>query len=911
MKKKQLLVLSLLMLSPMLLTACDKKESDDTSISQEAADVEITLTYGEDLEEEKLTLKEGETLSLKEYSYKYAGYDVISWSDGTNTYGPEEEITVKKGLHLTASLQKYNSTFVLSKDGTHYIYFRYRGEEEETSVPTSYHGIPVTEISEKAFQAGKSLKKITIGDHITTIGSSIFKGLNNLEEVTLPFLGEAKDDSESTVGRLFGLSIIEIASMPASFKKITLTKQDILPSKAFEDCSSIEEVHLLGTTKISSYAFSNMPALRTIELGEGLKETESQAFNNLDSLESLTLPSSLETFTNSISGTKISSLHFGKSLKKYEYRNLNSSLKEISVDPENPNFSSENDILFNKDKTTLITYPSGKEGDDYTLPSTVTTIGNCAFMGAKLAHIDLSNVKVLEDEAFRSSHLEEIAFPSSLIRMGQTVFSDTHHLTKVTFSSEINGADTLSMGRFTFSSSTALKELTIPSYVKDIPAYFSPTSLEKITFLGSLKSIGDLAFAGTQLTEIETTFDDNATIGERIFNNSGSLSTWKLHFVTGVKNMPTLSEKGFGSFLPAIVCDSEDIVTALKEKWPDVASQIGLEKVSPFVIEDGKLTKFNGDETDVDVVIPEGVTRIGHDCFAKNKFIRSVTLPSTLEGIEQRAFDNCSGLHYVVFTNDDPSNIKSYYVQNGVADRVSDLNLGDDFLYLTNNRETKEKLKSTVFSALRYLVLSKDEVDIHDGYILSNDGKTLIKDYRSRKNYSLPSKNITSLYDYCFAHDNEMNVFDFTGIQSIGEDAFYSSRLESIALPKSVTNVGKEAFGSLDYCTSITIEGAAALGESAFTSDYYLESIDLGEELVSIGSLAFQEISEEVNDGDGLEELVIPASVQDIAEDAFEDAYIQKITCNFTRAYAEETFSSGLGFLDDADNVGEFVFLGE
>ena len=910
MKKKQILLLSLLVLSPMLLTACDEK-SDDASISQQAADVEVVLTYGDPFEEEKVTLKEGQILSLKDYSYIHSGYDVISWNDGNNTYGPEEDVVVKKGLHLTATLEKYDSTFALSKDGTHYIYLRYKEDGEEATVPSFYHGIPVTEVAEKAFQSGKNLKKVTIGDHITTIGTSIFKGLAKIEEITIPFLGETIKDTESTVCRLFGLSQMEISNIPVSFKKITLEKQETLPSKAFENCAYIEEVHLLGTTKISSYAFSNMAVLKCLELGEELKETESAAFNNLEALENLTLPSSLETFTDSIYNTKIASLHFGKSLKEYKFRNLNSSLKEISVDAENPNFSSENGILFNKDKTTLLTYPSGKEGDSYVLPSTVTTVGGCAFMGSKLTHIDLSNVKVLEDEAFRSSHLEEVTFPSSLIRMGQTVFSDTHHLAKVTFASEINGAETLSMGKFTFSSSTALKELTVPSYVKDIPAYFSPDSLEKITFLGSLKSIGDLAFAGTELTEIETTLEDNATIGERIFNGSGSLSTWKLHFVTGAKNMPTLSEKGFGSFLPAIVCDNEEIVALLKEKWPAAASQIGIEKASPFVIEDGKLTKFNGDESDIDVVIPEGVTRIGHDCFAKNKFIRSVTLPSTLEGVEQRAFSECNNLRYVLFTNEDSSNIKSYYVQNGAADRVSDLNLGSDFLYLTRNLETKEKLKNTVSSALKYLVFSQDEVNVQNDYILSSDGKTLIKDFRSKENYTLPNKNITSIYDSCFAQEEKMTNFDFTGIQNIGQEAFYASHLESILLPKSVTNLDAGAFGSLDCCTSLVIQGPAVLGESAFASDYYLESIDLGNELVSIGSLAFQEISEEVNDGSGLEELVIPASVQDIAEDAFEDAYIQKVTCNFTRAYAEETFSSGLGFLEDADNVSEFTFLGE
>jgi len=54
------------------------------------------------------------------------------------------------------------------------------------------------------------------------------------------------------------------------------------------------------------------------------------------------------------------------------------SLTAITVDPLNSVFSSVDGVLFNKGRTTLIGYPGGKVGS-YTIPNSVTSIGNYAF----------------------------------------------------------------------------------------------------------------------------------------------------------------------------------------------------------------------------------------------------------------------------------------------------------------------------------------------------------------------------------------------------------------------------------------------------------------------------------------------------------------------------------------------------
>ena len=59
------------------------------------------------------------------------------------------------------------------------------------------------------------------------------------------------------------------------------------------------------------------------------------------------------------------------------------SLTNISVDSQNPSYSSQDGVLFNKDKTTLLYYPEDKTDASYAVPDTVTTIANYAFNGNK------------------------------------------------------------------------------------------------------------------------------------------------------------------------------------------------------------------------------------------------------------------------------------------------------------------------------------------------------------------------------------------------------------------------------------------------------------------------------------------------------------------------------------------------
>jgi hypothetical protein len=138
-------------------------------------------------------------------------------------------------------------------------------------------------------------------------------------------------------------------------------------------------------------------------------------------------------------------------------------LEEIRVSEDNTAFSTQNGILYDKNKTKLISYPAAKPGDTFDLPSSVTKLGYAAFRNnkyletinglsriqeladmvifadtQKLKEIDLSGLTQpgLPYYTFtRSQALEKVTLSSSITNIGLQCFQDTSTLTEVHFKS--------------------------------------------------------------------------------------------------------------------------------------------------------------------------------------------------------------------------------------------------------------------------------------------------------------------------------------------------------------------------------------------------------------------------------------------------------------------------------------------
>lgn len=120
--------------------------------------------------------------------------------------------------------------------------------------------------------------------------------------------------------------------------------------------------------------------------GKNVLRISGGAFADKDNLSSVTIPntvisigdgafylSGLTTVTIPAKVTTIEEDVFGECFK----------LTTINVDASNTTYTSVEGVLFNKAKTYLLCYPSGKETENYTIPSTVTKIYDDSFVGAQ------------------------------------------------------------------------------------------------------------------------------------------------------------------------------------------------------------------------------------------------------------------------------------------------------------------------------------------------------------------------------------------------------------------------------------------------------------------------------------------------------------------------------------------------
>lgn len=937
-KAKNLLILTLATSSIFAMASCDgnsseggSKDSSDSSLV--ATKFTITFDYGGLQDNVSISVEEGETIKLSDYSYWGFKYDCLSWNDGTNTYGPNDTIEVKANLNLVGKFALLQGTFSLSEDGTYYTFLKLSDSTAtEFSMPTVYHGVPVKGIAANALKSATKLTKVDLGDDLLAIPQGLLEGLS-IEELTLPYLGEDVEDTTNTIGYIFGGSLEQTYYVPTTLKKVTITAQENIPEKAFSDLKQIEEVTLEKATVLNKHAFANNAALTTLNLNEGLKEMCEEAISGAHALTSITLPSTLEIYNNGISSCDVTSLAFPKGLKEYSSRNELQKLESITIEDGNEYYASYDGILFNKDKTKIVTFPAKKAVETYTIPDTVTTVGENAFMYANITSVNLNNVTRIETEGFRYAKLESVTFPSALTYIGQTAFSGESKLTTVNFAETLTGAEKMTLGGFVFSSCEALTALDVPAYITSLPKYFvsGDKALASLTIKGNIESIGEYAFTGlTSLKSLETTFADNATIGEYPFNNSTLLTTWSVHFADGVTNYPTLAEKGFGSVVPAILCDSKEIMTTLKEKWSSVATNIMVNPETYFVTdENGKLTSFIGNEEDFEnhtVTLPEGITDIAPRVFYGKTWIKHLVLPTTLRKIGKNAFASNANLIDIEFTqdftetttdeegNETKTSLLSFYEVNSGEEKVIKIDAANlassSTFFIAKDAAALKDLKALSTSmTMRDRMHAKGELKITDERVTSLDGTELYKDFTDHSDgYSLPD-GVTKIHAHCFENDEHLTSIDLAGVTEIGDYAFSSTAIEELVIPESVTVIGDDSFESIEALLSVKIEGAASIGSYAFASDEYIMTFDLGTKLVSIGDDAFSD-SFQSNDNDGLlAEMVVPASVTEIAEAAFEGAYIDTVKLMFTQEYAEETFENGTNFLEYGDSLGDGGFV--
>lgn len=181
------------------------------------------------------------------------------------------------------------------------------------------------------------------------------------------------------------------------------TKNNIISDDMFDSCDVIQELILPNSVvKISSDIFGVKAKsnIRTITIGQ------------------FTI-GAIDSFYD------VHDLDFKESLGTLAWM---SELEEIIVHPDNPKYSSENGVMYNKDKTILYHVPP-KYKKMLSLPNSLTTIGSHSFVRYSASSVKLPNsVKILEGWAFAYSNLRSIDIGTSVVEIGKSAFVDCNKL---------------------------------------------------------------------------------------------------------------------------------------------------------------------------------------------------------------------------------------------------------------------------------------------------------------------------------------------------------------------------------------------------------------------------------------------------------------------------------------------------
>jgi hypothetical protein len=239
-----------------------------------------------------------------------------------------------------------------------------------------------------------------------------------------------------------------------------------------------------------SQDYTGTLALTGIIIPNGVTTIGDGAFIGCTSLTSVTMPNSVtsigeEAFVE-CSLTSITIPNSVTSIGKWAFEDC-TSLTAINVNSDNTAYSSQDGVLYNKNKTAIIQYPKGKTGA-YTIPNSVTSIGERAFRDC--------------------TSLTSVTIGSGVTSIGRGAFWECTGLTSVTI-----GSGVTSIGEEAFWECTGLTSVTIGSGVTSIgeSAFWFCTSLTSVTIPATVTSIGKNAFRETGLFSVTFATGSNIT----------------------------------------------------------------------------------------------------------------------------------------------------------------------------------------------------------------------------------------------------------------------------------------------------------------------------------------------------------------------------------------------------------------
>ncbi len=706
------------------------------------------------------------------------------------------------------------------------------------------------------YPAGKTDTSFAIPDSVTSIGSSAFDHCSGLTSVMIP-------NSVTSIGTyaFYNCSGLSSVTIPNSVTSIG--------SYAFYFCTSLTSITIPNSvTSIGDDAFSGCTRLTSVTIPNSVTSIGDDAFSGCTRLTSVTIPNSVTsigdyaffyctgltsiTIPNSV--TRIGNLAFVDCTK----------LAAFNVGSTNPNYCSENGVLYNKDKTAILCYPAGKTDASFVIPNSVTSIGSSAFYNCtRLINVTIGNgvASIGKDAFYYCISLQDVTYngmPNEWKKINIATTGNDRLMSAEIYYAGFHG-DCGTNVKWKFSESTGVLSITgsgtMDNYSSssNVPWYEYRSFIQSVTIGNGVKGIGNYAFSGcTGLTSV--TIPNSVTgIGSAAFKGCTGLTgvyitdlaAWcKLSFASSDVNPLYYAKKLYlnGSLVTSL--DIPGSVTSIGSyafynctdltsvTIPNSVTSVGIcvfrgctglaainvGGANPnYCSENGVLYNkdktailcYPAEKTDTSFVIPNSVKSIESYAFEGCHGLESITIPIDVTSIGNYAFYGCSALKNV-----------SYGGHSGEWGKIS---IGTNNTPLTSAART-------------YAYHYKGSCGENVNWTLNTDtGVLSITGFGAMSGYSSSG---APWYSY---RSSIKTVSIGTGVTSIGSYAFSGcTGLTSVTIPNSVTSIGNYAFFDCESLTSVTIpDSVTSIGSCAFSDCTGLTSVTLGKKVNSIGFHAF------------------------------------------------------------------------
>lgn len=561
------------------------------------------------------------------------------------------------GKHLLDAKETLAGVYEV-KEGTLTIAeyaFSYCDELTNVIIPES-----VKTIGEDAFKSCESLENVILSEGLMTIGGYAFGYCKSLISIIIP-------DSVTNIGHYAFKGCESLATVSIG-KNINSIGDSI-----FEACPNIIEA-TIAMKEIPSELFIYKNNLKKVSLKEGVEKIYDEAFANCTYLETINFPNSLKymgknilmntawfnykakgviVYDNWLYGFKGDETNITIPVSKYirgiAYRMFSGdkNIVAFNVDEANPYLSSENGILFNKEKTSLMVYPCGKSELSYAIPDTVEEIMPQAFYQSKITSVVIpDSVITIGENAFYNSNVININLGSNIKNIGSSAFycsrwedeTGKHvYIKDIEAWCEIDFANGAANPLYIYDDEI---ERQGPAYL-----YVNDDKISSVDKLDKITKIKPFAFYNCDnLTNIDLSGID--TVGRYAFYDCNRLKRIDI-----TDNITSMGDYAFKN------CHNLKNVTFGK----------GLELISNYA--------FDGCYNLERLFIPDNITKVGDGSFRNCSALSVVTLSETIQEIGSSSF---------------PSNIKDVYYPGSQEDweRISGIwYLGYENLYLMHSHD--------------------------------------------------------------------------------------------------------------------------------------------------------------------------------------------------------------------------------